>query len=50
METHDNADLRKIVNQADLVVPDGMPLVWMLRLLGHRIDERVYGHTYVEDS
>lgn len=45
METHDNAALRKIVNQADLVVPDGMPLVWMLRLLGHRIDERVYGPT-----
>jgi N-acetylglucosaminyldiphosphoundecaprenol N-acetyl-beta-D-mannosaminyltransferase len=34
METHDSADYRAILNRADLVAPDGMPLVWALRLFG----------------
>lgn len=33
----------RVVNGADLVVPDGMPLVWVLRLKGFRGQERVYG-------
>lgn len=45
MEANDNADLKNIVNQADLVTPDGMPLVWMMRLKGQRGQERVYGPT-----
>jgi N-acetylglucosaminyldiphosphoundecaprenol N-acetyl-beta-D-mannosaminyltransferase len=28
---------------ATLVLPDGMPVVWALRLLGERIEDRVYG-------
>lgn len=43
MEAWDNPDFSAIVNGADLVVPDGMPLVWMLRLQGRRGQERVYG-------
>ena len=38
----DNA-YQKIVNQAALVTPDGMPLVWGLRLLGVVGQLRVYG-------
>jgi N-acetylglucosaminyldiphosphoundecaprenol N-acetyl-beta-D-mannosaminyltransferase len=34
METYDSAEFREIVNGADLVTPDGMPLVWALRLFG----------------
>jgi len=34
---------REVVNQADLVTPDGMPLVWALRLLGIPDATRVYG-------
>ncbi len=34
---------REVVNQADLVTPDGMPLVWALRLLGIPEATRVYG-------
>jgi N-acetylglucosaminyldiphosphoundecaprenol N-acetyl-beta-D-mannosaminyltransferase len=34
METHDSAEFREVVNGADLVTPDGMPLVWALRLFG----------------
>jgi N-acetylglucosaminyldiphosphoundecaprenol N-acetyl-beta-D-mannosaminyltransferase len=30
---------------ASLIVPDGQPLVWALRLLGREISERVYGPT-----
>ena len=36
-------ELRQIHNSAGLVVPDGMPLVWLSRLAGHRLVERVYG-------
>lgn len=32
-----------VVNNAALVTPDGMPLVWALRLLGMRNQQRVYG-------
>jgi N-acetylglucosaminyldiphosphoundecaprenol N-acetyl-beta-D-mannosaminyltransferase len=45
MEAYDDVTLQKSVNQADLVVPDGMPLVWILRLMGHSIKRRVYGPT-----
>ncbi|MEE3715142.1 WecB/TagA/CpsF family glycosyltransferase [Tumidithrix elongata RA019] len=34
---------REVVNRAILVTPDGMPLVWGLRLLGVRNQPRVYG-------
>lgn len=34
---------QKIINQAALVTPDGMPLVWGLRLLGFKGQKRVYG-------
>jgi N-acetylglucosaminyldiphosphoundecaprenol N-acetyl-beta-D-mannosaminyltransferase len=34
MEAHDDPTFAQVVNGADLVLPDGMPLVWGLRLLG----------------
>ena len=34
---------RKILNQAALVTPDGMPLVWEMRILGIKQQTRVYG-------
>lgn len=34
MEAWDDPTYRAVVNGADLVVPDGQPLVWALRLLG----------------
>jgi len=36
MEAYDSPAFRAIMNAADLVTPDGMPLVWALRLLGIR--------------
>jgi N-acetylglucosaminyldiphosphoundecaprenol N-acetyl-beta-D-mannosaminyltransferase len=43
MEAYDSSQFRQIVNGADLVTPDGMPLVWGLRLLGVGHATRVYG-------
>lgn len=43
MESQRDRDLLSIHQQAGLVTPDGMPLVWLSRLGGHREVERVYG-------
>lgn len=43
VEAHGNADFAKILREADMVTPDGTPLVWMLRALGGRRQERVAG-------
>jgi N-acetylglucosaminyldiphosphoundecaprenol N-acetyl-beta-D-mannosaminyltransferase len=45
MEAWDFADFRSIINNADLVTPDGMPLVWMMRWKGQWEQQRVYGPT-----
>ncbi len=36
-------EFRRILNSADIVVPDGVPVVWTMRLLGVRRQRRVYG-------
>jgi N-acetylglucosaminyldiphosphoundecaprenol N-acetyl-beta-D-mannosaminyltransferase len=43
MEAWDDPGFRQVLNAADLVTPDGMPLVWMLRRLGYPDQQRVYG-------
>jgi N-acetylglucosaminyldiphosphoundecaprenol N-acetyl-beta-D-mannosaminyltransferase len=43
MEACDDPDLQRIVNAAELVTSDGMPLVWTLRARGLREAKRVYG-------
>jgi N-acetylglucosaminyldiphosphoundecaprenol N-acetyl-beta-D-mannosaminyltransferase len=45
MEAHDSAEFSEVIRGADMVTPDGMPLVWMLRMKGHREQTRVYGPT-----
>ena len=40
-----NAEFRDILNQADVVTPDGMPVVWALRSFGAKRQKRVYGPT-----
>ncbi len=42
-EARHNAEFRKAVADADLVVADGMPVVWLGRLRGHSMPRRVYG-------
>lgn len=43
MESRRDPVLRAIHNQAGMATPDGMPLVWISRLLGHSGTSRVYG-------
>ena len=43
MSGHDDPNFRRIVNSADLITPDGMPLVWGLRLQGIRRATQVKG-------
>lgn len=43
MEAYDSDEFRRVMNEADLVTPDGVPLVWSLRCLGLRQASRVYG-------
>lgn len=43
VECRSDPELRDIHRRADMVAPDGMPLVWMCRLLGKPDARRVYG-------
>lgn len=45
MEAWDFSEFSRILDEAALVTPDGMPLVWGLRLLGFPMSTRVYGPT-----
>jgi N-acetylglucosaminyldiphosphoundecaprenol N-acetyl-beta-D-mannosaminyltransferase len=49
MHAYDDPTFRGIMNQADLVTPDGMPLVWGLRRLGVPNATRVYGPDLMPD-
>src|SRR5271170_6666219 len=42
-ESRQDPRFREILNQAALVVPDGMPLVWLGRWHGHSLRRRVTG-------
>ncbi|MDA1045215.1 MAG: WecB/TagA/CpsF family glycosyltransferase [Verrucomicrobia bacterium] len=43
MESQSSDALRAIHNHSFLTVPDGMPMVWVGRLRGHKTMSRVYG-------
>lgn len=38
-----NPEYRRVVNGADMVTPDGMPVVWLARSKGHADVRRTYG-------
>lgn len=38
-----DAEYRRVVNNADMVTPDGMPVVWLGRSKGSRTIQRTYG-------
>ena len=42
-EAQHEPSFKQVLNSADLVVPDGMPLVWLGRRQGYPLDRRVYG-------
>lgn len=43
MACREDPELMEAVLASDLTVPDGQPLVWALRALGHPLPSRVYG-------
>jgi N-acetylglucosaminyldiphosphoundecaprenol N-acetyl-beta-D-mannosaminyltransferase len=43
VEAHWNPDFAEVLERADIVTSDGMPLVWMMKLLGVRNQQRVAG-------
>ena len=43
MEAHKDATFRKAINRAGMITPDGMPLVFLSRWMGHKHVDRVYG-------
>jgi len=47
MESYDDSAFRQVVNSADLVTPDGMPLVWVLQAWGEKKQKRVDGPNWM---
>ena len=45
IEARSDAELRRAFEGADVVTPDGMPIVWALRSFGVKDQQRVYGPT-----
>jgi N-acetylglucosaminyldiphosphoundecaprenol N-acetyl-beta-D-mannosaminyltransferase len=45
MAAQEDPELRAAIYGSSLTVPDGQPLVWALRALGHHLPDRVYGPT-----
>src|SRR5690242_1492440 len=45
-----NPGFRAALNSADLAVADGMPLVWLSRMKGHPLPERVAGVELVTEN
>jgi len=43
MASSDDAALRAALAGSSVNVPDGQPLVWAMKALGHHLDDRVYG-------
>ena len=43
VEAQHDPSFKEILNATDLIVPDGMPLVWLGRRQGHPLRRRVYG-------
>jgi N-acetylglucosaminyldiphosphoundecaprenol N-acetyl-beta-D-mannosaminyltransferase len=43
MDAYRDPELRRIFNASGMTTPDGMAIVWLLRLQGHRRVSRVYG-------
>lgn len=50
MACQEDPDLRRAVEGSDFTVPDGQPLVWALRALGHKLSDRVYGPTLMDKA
>jgi N-acetylglucosaminyldiphosphoundecaprenol N-acetyl-beta-D-mannosaminyltransferase len=50
MKAYWNPEFASILKNADLVTPDGMPLVWMMRRMGAKYQDRVAGLDILQSS
>lgn len=48
IEAYQRPEFAAVLRSADLVTPDGMPLVWMLKILGAKNQDRVAGLDVLE--
>ena len=48
IETLDSNEFEQVVNNADLVIPDGKPLSWAQKFLGHKTAEQVRGQDIMD--
>jgi len=48
MMASEDKKINKILSRGDILTPDGMPLVWGLKLKGYKKVERVYGPELLE--
>lgn len=48
MDCQDDPNYRQIINRADMVTPDGMPIVWLGRRSGQKQVSRTYGPDLME--
>lgn len=44
-----DANYRRVTNAASFSVPDGVPIVWAMRSLGHKAQDRVHGPSLMRD-
>jgi len=44
IEAHDNKEFAEVINNSDLAIPDGRPIYWALKLLGHQEAEQLTGY------
>ena len=49
-EARHNADFARVIARFDLVLPDGMPVVWALNLRGAGLKDRVYGPYFMRHA
>ena len=49
-EARHNSDFSATMRKFDLVFPDGMPVVWALRLYGAKLSDRVYGPYFMRHA
>jgi N-acetylglucosaminyldiphosphoundecaprenol N-acetyl-beta-D-mannosaminyltransferase len=48
-ESRQDGQFRQVLRAADMVVPDGMPLVWVGRIKGHPLRHRVCGSELMDE-
>jgi N-acetylglucosaminyldiphosphoundecaprenol N-acetyl-beta-D-mannosaminyltransferase len=49
MEVFDSPEFESVVNNADFVIPDGRPISWAQKLLGHKNAEQVRGQDIMNE-